>query len=161
VPGRQSSLYYSRAKDLLSTGHFEDLAQTLSIWISKIQDLGDWNILLELVERVPERDVLNLPRLTFVYIEALAWNHRHNRLLDVTDRILKHYEGEELAQILFFRSTSFLDSNDLPNTLGALETALPHLAGETRGRALANDLGSIVFLRQKSFWIEGLGGLRV
>jgi tetratricopeptide (TPR) repeat protein len=156
VSSRQSSLFYPLTNALLSEGRFEELSETLSIWVSKIRDLEDWKILLELLEPISKNEVFNSPKLTLVYAEVLAWNHQHDQLLAFTDQMLEQLTGEKLAYLLFFRSTGFLDRNDFSNTLVALETSLPYLTGEMRGRALSR-MGFTLFKLKKpweSYFLE-------
>jgi tetratricopeptide (TPR) repeat protein len=144
VSGKQSSLFYSLSKELILSRCFNDLEQTLTTWMPQIRVSEDWGVLLELLDLVPENEIENLPKLTLAYVEVLSWNHQHDRLLAFTGQILKQYKGEQLAQLQFFRSSSFLTQNDLANTLSSLNAALLDLTGELLGRAMAR-MGLVLF----------------
>jgi tetratricopeptide (TPR) repeat protein len=150
VLARQHASFYSLANAQILARHFDDLVQTLTTWMLRIRVSEDWGILLELLDRIPEKEIRNLPKLALIYVEALSWNHQHDRLLAFTDQSFAMYTGEQVAQILFFRSSSLLTRNDLLNTLESLESALSELTGELRGRALARR-GLVLFRLGKSW----------
>jgi tetratricopeptide (TPR) repeat protein len=148
IKNRQTSQLGLLVHDLIAEERYEDLIPVVLTWISRIRSWEDWGMLLECLERVPEVHRAHSPGLELAYAEALSLNGRHDQLLEFTTKMLHKHNGNTQAQFLLFRSGSLHSRNDFPGTLLALETAIPFLTGESRGRALAR-LGLTRFQTQR------------
>jgi tetratricopeptide (TPR) repeat protein len=121
---------------LISEGRLEDVAKIVITQTLQIRSTEDWAILLDLLEHIPDEQRLNSVQLALAYSEALAKNGKYDKVLEFAARAVQVFPKEQGA-FLLVRSAGFLGNNDVASTFDALTTALPMLAGEARGRALA------------------------
>jgi tetratricopeptide (TPR) repeat protein len=140
--------WQTRTKILIQEGRFEDAAQLIYDSISQIREPLEWSNLYELLNQIPENHWLDSATMAVVRMETLVRNGENDLLLEFATQAIKIFEGEQRAKILLVRSAGFLAKNDLMNTLIDLESALPLLSGESRGRALGR-LGLTLFQLEK------------
>jgi tetratricopeptide (TPR) repeat protein len=140
----QSLHFQTSVIALISEERFDDAAKIVSNWIPRIRSSEDWATLVDLLECIPTAQLLSSVPLALAYSEALAKTTKNDELLKFTAHALKVFPDEQ-GSFLLVRSAGFFAQNDFRHVLLALETALPYLLGESRGRALAR-MGLTLFL---------------
>jgi tetratricopeptide (TPR) repeat protein len=140
--------FQSLANALISEERFEELAQIVPTWISRMKSWEDWVVLLKLLKSISETHFANFPPLALAYAESLAQNNKPDEVLEFTTKMLEVSDEQQRARFLFVRSGILHSRKDLRGAFQALETALPFLTGESRGRALAR-MGLTLFQLEK------------
>jgi tetratricopeptide (TPR) repeat protein len=136
--------WHLAARELITQGCFEDAAQSLSTYVSRIRLWEEWKIVFDLLEAIPENTRSSSPRIAILYAKALTQNQKIDLMLDFTSRLNGRFDQKNNAEVLLIRSGGFFVKNDFSTTLHILEDALPFLSGESRGRALGR-LGLTLF----------------
>jgi tetratricopeptide (TPR) repeat protein len=123
------------AKALVAKGCFDDATRIMASHVARIRAWEDWEILLELIQDIPDHNRVLSPNIAVLYAEALVRNGRDDLSLEFTDRVTERYSGNAQAEILLVRSAALLAKKRFSETLSTLETAFPFLSGESKGRA--------------------------
>jgi tetratricopeptide (TPR) repeat protein len=138
------SLHFQMSiRSLISKGRLNDIAYLVTNCVQSIRSADDWRILLDLLEGIPMAQRFHSVPLALSYAEALARNYKNDEVIEFTSRALEMFPNEQ-GSFMLVRSAGLFAKNDLPQMLVTLETAIPLLSGEARGRALAR-MGLVLF----------------
>jgi tetratricopeptide (TPR) repeat protein len=137
---------------LISEGRLKDAAKIVSTWISQIRSSEEWTILLDLLERVPDEQKLNVSSLALAYSEALVRNNRNEEAIEFTRNARNRFAENFEAELLLVRSAALHATGALLDACHTIENALPYLTSQSRGRALAR-LGLTYFQLEESWEI--------
>jgi tetratricopeptide (TPR) repeat protein len=152
----QSSHWQASIGTLISEGRFDDVIKMVSTWTLRIRFSEDWTVLLHLLERIPETQLLNSASLVLAYSEALAWAGTTEQMLVFTSQAIKKSTGKQQAELMLVHSGGLLRKKDFSGALRILKVASPLLTGESRGRVLAK-IGLTLFQMGKpweSYFLE-------
>jgi tetratricopeptide (TPR) repeat protein len=136
------------ASTFIAKGCYDDAAQTIANQIDQIRAWEDWKTLFDLLQTVPAHQQTSSFRMAIVFAEVLVRNGKNDLGLEFTNKIADLYKNSEKAEVLLVRSAVFLAQGNLPETLRALESALPFLSGVSRGRAFGR-MGLTLFKLEK------------
>jgi tetratricopeptide (TPR) repeat protein len=143
------------AKNFIEKTLYKNAIEVIYAHIPKIRNWEDWGIILDLFDEIPDKFRLNSSLTATLYAETLLSNDRYDDLLKFTTRVAGKFDKLSNAKILLSRSAGLFMKNEFSGALHDLETALPFLSEESRGKALGR-IGLILYQLNKSWEVAFL-----